>query len=274
MPIKITNILKNYELLTSNNDNYYENELFTKFEDAFIYAAGKGIDDIKIIHGSRSMIRFPTGAGKECELADLRCIFYSIKQNEYRLLFLQFKREKYASPKPFVVKIDEKQYELYNTHPDVFPKSRKITIPNDILKDKIHGCNDAGTMFALIKADGHGGYPLLFANAKKLHLKGKNKYECMGGTSVIKKTVPGFTYCEYAPDLEEFLKQAKDMNVGREIDITTLALLLGKSVMTAPAGLKAVIASAGIPGITMDEEGSPKHFAAVNTMFINVDELE
>lgn len=274
MPHKIKNIVANYDILSGEDKNYYEQELFTKFEDAFIYEIGKGKTGLKIIHGKRSIVAFPTVADKGCELADLRCLFYSTKQKKCRLLFLQFKKATYDSAKPFVVEISDKQYELYDTHPDVFSKSRKISIPKDVLKDNLYKCDDAGTMFALIKEDKHGGYPLIFSNANKLNPVGTRKYECMGGTSVIMNGVPGFSYCEYAPSFQDFLELVKDMKVGREIPLYSLPMVLGTMLSEVPEDLKKLILSEGNLDENQEDGNDQQACCYVNTMFLNVDELE
>lgn len=274
MSYKIKNIVENYEYLSDAGGNYYEHELFTKFEDAFIYEIGKGKTGLKIIHNKRSIVAFPTAADKGCELADLRCLFYSPKQRECRLLFLQFKKSVYDSAKPFVVEIPDKQYVLYNTHPEVFSKSRKIFIPKDVLKDLLYKCHDAGTMFALIKENKGGGYPITFTNAKKLKLVGTRKYECMGGNSVIMGGVPGFSYCEYAPSFKDFLEQVKGMKVGREIPLISLSMTLGKMLSEAPEDLKELITSESKMNEMRDDDNEQKASYYVNTIFLNVDELE
>lgn len=80
MAISITNIIDNWELLTNGN-KYYEEEVFTKFEDAFLYECNGRPDGLKNIHHSRSyvtcsqfktVLMFTAGATTPyCELADL-----------------------------------------------------------------------------------------------------------------------------------------------------------------------------------------------------------
>ena len=116
MAYKINNIVENYDKLSGGRNIYYEQEIFTKFEDAFVYEIGSGRTGLKIVHNKRSIVAFPGPKDEGCELADLRCLFYSPIKRKCRLLFLQFKKNTYDSAKPFIVKIPDKQYELYNTH--------------------------------------------------------------------------------------------------------------------------------------------------------------
>ena len=56
MSISITNINNNWKLLSTGN-KYYEEELFTKFEDAFLYECNGRNNGINIINHARSYVQ-------------------------------------------------------------------------------------------------------------------------------------------------------------------------------------------------------------------------
>lgn len=257
----------------SANGNYYENELFTKFEDSFIMDMGSGRTGLKIIHGHRSMITFGAIKPKRCELSDVRFLFYSPKKCEARLLFLQFKKGERNRAGDLVFKVGAPQHELFATHPLVEYKKNGVVYTLDILKDKVHSCDDAGTMYVIAENIGNT-YELSFANNKAIVGTGAtDTYRCISTVLPRLITVPGFTYCEYVPDFKEFLRQVKQLQVGREILLGDLYVELGERLMkNAPEDLLGLVREYNNNRLVSDYNENV--YMDVNTIFLNVDELE
>lgn len=244
MPLQIAKIVGNWERLTDGYD-YYEEELFTKFQDAFICETRTGSSGIKIIHHARSYVhcadfgRLKSVAvakvkNPKSELADLRLLTYSLKRNTARLLFLQFKKGETDSKGCFA-EISEKQMLLFSQFPTVSFAGTAGSC--DILKDSRHGVPQSGAMFAIIEYDdSRKKNELRVMNHTQLNLpvavgaaKEKEKHYYIRHKSVI-KTPPKapFQYCDYIPSFEEFLKCVKDLEVGREIKIKDILTILPK----------------------------------------------
>lgn len=245
MSLQIKNIVENWELLTNGYD-YYEEELFTKFQDAFICETRTAPSGIKIIHHARSYVhcadfgKLKSAAGvknPKSELADLRLLAYSPTRDTARLLFLQFKKGEIDSKGNFT-KIGEKQMLLFSEFPTV--SFEKKSGPCNILKDGINNVPQSGAMFAIIEYDDtQKKYNLRFMNHTELNpstavgaTKPKEKHYYKLHTPTI-STAPktSFQYYDYVPSFEEFMKCVKDLEVGREIKISDIAKILPKEEM-------------------------------------------
>lgn len=245
MSIQIRDIVENWELLTNGYD-YYEEELFTKFQDAFICETRTAPSGIKIIHHARSYVycadfaKLKSTAGvkdPKSELADLRMLTYSLKRNTARLLFLQFKRGNVDSGGNFA-EIGEKQMLLFSEFPTV--SFGKRGGPCNILKDRNNSVPQSGAMFAIIEYGSvEKKYNLRFMNHTELDLpaavgaaKPKEKHYYKLHTPTISKAPKtSFQYYDYVPSFEEFMKCVKNLEVGREIEIMDIPKILPKEEM-------------------------------------------
>lgn len=247
MSISLKNINNNWKLLSTGN-KYYEEELFTKFEDAFLYECGNGKTGIKIIHHARSFVRctkfstLPCIKAKDphCELADIRFLAYSLDNDTARLLFLQFKEGKEDATGHYA-KIDEKQMLLFSEFPEVSYYGKGF-IPKDVLQDHNHGCPQSGAMFAMIEYDSVcKEYNLRFMN----HTMLDPDKPCRSSSTIEKHyydhptppikpgkaSTPAFKYWDYIPSFEDFLNKVKKLEVGREIAIAALSAYMPKEAL-------------------------------------------
>lgn len=299
MSISITNINNNWKLLSTGN-KYYEEELFTKFEDAFLYECGKGKTGIKIIHHARSFVQCTefstvlkcTSGVKDphCELADIRLLAYSLERETARLLFLQFKEANHNS-KGHYAKIDEKQMLLFSEFPMVSYYKQGPAL-HDVLKDNIYNCPQSGAMFVMIEYDSaRKEYNLRFMNHTMLkpqkpklikskegthyydiHHKTQRSTPHAAGSSLV------FTYCDYVPSMKEFLDNVKKLEIGREINIVDIADHI--STKELPEDLKEYFPKDSnrnpnkIDSYNAKEDESSRFVNLVDTTFaLNVDEL-
>lgn len=285
MSISIKNIVENWELLTNGND-YYEEELFTKFQDAFISETKSGPSGIKIIHHARSYVHCAdfsklksTAKVKDpkSELADLRLLTYSLKSETARLLFLQFKRGGVDSKGHFA-KIGEKQMLLFSEFPEV--SFEKMTGACKILKDDINSVPQSGAMFAIIEYDkGSKEYNLRFMNHTQLNLpvavgaaKSVEKHYYDDSLDPTVNTVgTSFEYYDYASSFKKFMQHVKDMKVGREIDFGYILTILSKEEI--PEDLKEYFRKENILADDSNRNNNVTYHQ-VDTIALNVDELE
>lgn len=289
MSLQIKNIVENWELLTNGYD-YYEEELFTKFQDAFICETQTAPSGIKIIHHARSYVycadfgKLRSTAGvkdPKSELADLRLLAYSPTRETARLLFLQFKKGEIDSGKNFA-EITEKQMLLFSEFPTVSFEKKSGSC--EILKDRI--APQAGAMFAIIEYDDiQKKYNLRFMNHTKLEpptavgaTRPKEKHYYENSRVPLINTVPKksfkdpFKYCDYVPSFEEFMKCVKNLEVGREIEIGDILKILPKEEI--PEDLKEYFSK---KDILADNNHNPDNNSdieyQVDTVALNVDEL-
>lgn len=222
---------------------YYEQELFTKLQDAFLMECKAPGHGISVVHNYRSMISYdfacaaPSASGEaKCELADLLILAYSPSQERGRLLLLQCKRgEEGTSPTTGLsVTLPDKEYVLYEKHPDVEAAGKKsgAWIPSkSILRHNASRSLPEDrdlTMIAIFyESKGASDLALTTTNNKYLlptgtgtglNVKGKHKYRLTGGGAVIHDTSAGYTFCDYIPSFADFLTAIKNLEVGRPVD--------------------------------------------------------
>lgn len=270
MIYKIKDIVEYYQNLVSGGNEYYEEEIFTKLEDAMIFVIGTKGTGLKIVHSGRSMVSYAGMKGKKCELADVRILFYSLKREKCRLVFLDFKKNKQCRRLGNVIEVQEDHYNLYKMHYDVKSAMRGVYIPEDILKDKIYYFDESCTMYAIIDSDVKKDYPISFVGVEQLIRRSRIRYEYPMKSVVDIAGNTSFEYCSYIPGLEEFFEQAKDMRIGREIPFDDLFDVLGDMFEVAPDNLKGLIEM----NDNRDSNYSQGASQFVNTIFLNVDELE
>ena len=296
MSISITNINNNWKLLSTGN-KYYEEELFTKFEDAFLYECNGRNNGINIIHHARSYVQcieFSTVlrctggvTAPYCELADIRFLAYSLKRNTARLLFLQFKEAK-QNTIGYYADINEKQMLLFSEFPMVSYYGQGPDL-HDVLQDTIHNCPQSGAMFAMIEYDSASKeYNLRFMNHTMLNpqyprlTRSKSGYHYYDhllptSTTTVPATAssPAFTYCDYVSTFEEFLYRVKRLEVGREIDIADLFEHISEEELPEDL-IEYCKNNNNIDNIVTDnvkDYKSGKSVHLVDTLALNVDEL-
>lgn len=226
MPRTIDKLVDIFHLLCQQGV-YYEQELFTKFQDMFLV---KGIDGVTIIHSHRSIVKFDTGSGDEkSELGDVLLYFYEPNTKKVRQLFLQFKLCKTKSSAtecsiPYNA-INDKQLRLYSKHPKVsFSASSKapFLFPSDILKDNKYGIEElenAGTMYVIMEDS--VPYPEFYVIGPEYLKKSPTRpkrFTWTKGASIIIDSASEYEYLVYAESLSDFLKCASEMKVGMEIE--------------------------------------------------------
>ncbi len=272
MACNIKQIVECYKNFVQTGHNYYEEEVFTKLEDALISEVGTDGTGIKIVHGGRSMVSYTGMKGKKCELADVRFLFYSPSRRKCRLVFLDFKKNKQYKKIGNMIKVQDDHYNMYFSIPrkKVYPVTRGLYIPTDILADHKHKFHRSCTMYAIIDSDVKKDYSVSFTVADKLINRGGIKYEYPVSSVVEISGNASFEYCTYIPGLEEFFEQAKEMRIGREIEFKDLHIVLGDMCEMMPDELKTLVPKSDNRDINIEN----KKFRIVNTIFLNVDELE
>lgn len=271
--ISITQIDRNYNMLLGTG-KYYEEEIFTKFEDAFILEAGSApCSGITIIHSQRSKV-VPVGATNDVELGDVRILMYSPKRyvnygtsQAFRQLFIQFK--KYEGKNRSII-IKPPQFELYNQHKDVVSVSHATyKFKNSVLNKSVSADSDiwhAGTMFAVGYSE--TGLPKLKLIDSELHRfkKRTNYLWKIDETAITEQEVStdGYEYCTYIASLKDLLLHMKDMRVGMPIDDSAISSSIIASEI--PEDLLNLINSNEVK----EKDSEP---ICIPTVFINVDEL-
>ncbi|MCF2656626.1 hypothetical protein [Lacrimispora saccharolytica] len=238
MPRTIDKLVDTFHLLCQQGV-YYEQELFTKFQDMFLV---KGINGVTIIHSHRSMVKFRNGTSFEkSELGDVLLFFFEPNTGKVRQLFLQFKLCKTKSSAtersiPYNA-INDKQLRLYSKHPKVeFAASRKASFPfhEDILKDKKYGIKkleNSGTMYVVMEDS--VPYPEFYVIGPEhldIHHTRPKKIVWKKGASIEIDSSSKYEYLVYAESLSDFLKCASEMKVGMEISETDYVKYLEKGV--------------------------------------------
>lgn len=267
----IKNIDDNFSLLTSTG-SYYEQEITTKFEDAFIMECGPGKTGLTIIHGQRSMIYYENIAGEviKCELGDMRFIMYSELKKEIRQLFVQFKRGNLNSKLEPYATVNDNQFELYNKHPLV-KKDLKGIYKNFFRHDPAAASHSdhAGTMFAIEYKNGSHKSNIYMTNCKSITRK-RNKCTC----TVLPTTTSSipYEYCDTIASLKELLENMKDMKVGRKIGVDDLKWLLCKKDL--PNDLEKLIREKNTCIDNYSNENSDINEFRSTLIMINVDKLD
>ena len=271
MAISMKNIERNYELLLREG-NYYEQEVFTKFEDAFLMETNPGRSSgITLLHGHRSFVSYTAGGVnyKKGELADVRLLMYSPSKKQIRQLFLQFKR--YED----IIQLNPKQADLYNEHPDVSPcdSAKKYIFDRGVLNKSCSSDKEilhAGTMFAtgyydsgkaklVIKTGDKSQYPLPSGKTAGNFWVPANDKSITSCVSVDK-----YEYCLCLTSMQELLQNMNECKVGMPVTYATVAMTVKEEMI--PDELKKMK--------TDDFVVNQVSNLPVWTMFINVDELE
>lgn len=269
MKYKIKQIVEEYKNFIQDGSKYYKDEIIAKLEDAMVSQIKSKGTGIKIVHGGRSMVSYTGMKGIRCELADVRFLFYSPVNGTCRLVFLHFEKNRKYRRSGRIIEIKENHFELYHSHPDVYSKTKNVYIPEKILQDNKNGFDHSCTMYGII--DGESSkYSISFAGAEQLKYISGEKYEYPVSSVVEIKGNAGFEYCSYIPSLEEFFEQAKEMRIGREIEFKDLHIVLGDMCEMMPDELKILVPKSDNRDMNIEN----KKFQIVNTIFLNVDELE
>jgi len=266
MSISIRKIEENFDRMLVDG-KYYEQEIFTKFEDAFLMeTVGSGTaSGITLLHGNRSMVRFKTSSmatEKSGELADVRLIMYSPDKRQIRQLLLQFKM--YED----VIKIPLKQRELYDEHPDVFPnKKASFSFDPGVLNKTCSSDTmvlHAGTMFATAFHEGGKAKLIMKSGDKRLYVSGKPDWEPKVDSSMEYTSTDGYECSISITSMKEFLEKLKELKIGMPVTYTLVASTARKAKI--PPKLMKLGTETFVP--------DPKDELPVWTLFINVDELE
>ncbi len=211
--------------LFTNEAYYYETELFAKFEDAFLHETGAKGSGIAVVHGQRSVVK-SLSTDKICELGDVRMIIYQPSTIKMRQIYIQFKRqdETIIIPGTRIVKISEKQYDLYKTHPEVRATRKGVYIDSKVLQDNTgRVMEDAGTMFCAIYKDGKNTC-LAFSNCNGMLLtktysrKNYVLWEIDSMFHTIMNKGGSYAYYESLGSFKDFLNGIKEMNIGMEVE--------------------------------------------------------
>lgn len=219
---------------------YYEQELFTKLQDAFLMECKAPGHGITIVHGYRSQICYDFACAASsgptpvvCELADLHILAYSPSIQEGRVLLLQCKRgEEGTSPTTGLsVTIPDKEYVLYEKHPIIeaarkkpgawFPSksilrhdpSRSLPEDRDLTMVAIFYESKGAADLALATTE----YLIPTSTGTRFSVNGTHKYKLTVGGAVIHDTSAGYTFCDYIPSFADFLTEIKNLRVGRPI---------------------------------------------------------
>lgn len=279
---------------------YYEQELFTKLQDAFLMECKAPGHGITVVHGYRSQICYDfacaassTSGQVVCELADLRILAYSPSNKMGRVLLLQCKRgEEGTSPDTGLsVTIPDKEYILYEKRPDIedagrkpgawFPK--KSILRHDASKNSPED-RDMTMIAIFYESNGVADLALTTTNIKcllpvsartRISVNGTHRYKSTGRRAVIHDTSAGYTFCDYIPSLADFLTEIKNLEVGRPIDWSGFPDYFPIDTLFA-AGIAGSEDKFYPNARRSDEPGRPNypnHPDCPNIIFINVDEL-
>ncbi|QFJ53826.1 hypothetical protein [Pseudobutyrivibrio xylanivorans] len=207
----INKIVETYKALVGTGQYYYEEEIFTKLEDAFIVNM-KDTTGFSLIHGLRSIVNYNntiSGTSGKCELGDIEIRMKDDANypDTFRRVFLQFKVKDKKGNK-FNIPIS--QDDLYSC----------TGFDSDCVYNGTKSLNKANAMFTVINKD-----ELIFGNCesfKKIIGCKSSKYRTRllqpTGISILLSSSPyTYDYCSYTNSLEKFLENMRDMKVGEEL---------------------------------------------------------
>jgi hypothetical protein len=224
------NVSKNFEKLALiTPKKYYEEELFTKLEDAIIFSNNQNIHS-GIMHGSRSIITYKRNKKNfpKCELGDMVFLITDSKNKKARICLFQFKRD-LSTANTF--KGSYNQLYLYQNRCS-FVKGRHKAILPTMITNNILKCAKASSFTAygiFFQDKAKNSWNMKYSDAH--HLKIVKIYK--DGEAKIKRVIPSTNYSKIpnsrnfeahtSSNLIDLFNKMEKMEIGEPVNYYSVA---------------------------------------------------